>query len=1125
MTAAAPYSSGAASAEPLWYKDAVLYELPIKSFYDSNGDGVGDFRGLLEKLDYLENLGITAVWLLPFYPSPLRDDGYDISDYFQIHPDYGTLRDFRDFLHEAHKRGIRVIAELVMNHTSDQHAWFQRARRSPPGSRWRDFYVWSETQARYREARVIFKDFETSNWTWDHQAGAYYWHRFYSHMPDLNFDNPEVRRAMFRVLDFWLGMGVDGLRLDAVPYLYEREGTNCENLPETYQYLRELRAYVDARYPGRMILAEANQWPEDAAAYFGKGDICHMEYHFPLMPRMYIALQQEDRFPILDILDQTPQIPETCQWALFLRNHDELTLEMVTDEERDYMYRVYASDSRARINLGIRRRLAPLLSNDRNKIELMNILLFSLPGTPVVYYGDEIGMGDNYYLGDRNGVRTPMQWIHGKNAGFSSANPQSLYLPVIIDPEYHYEAVNVETQERNPASLLWWMKRAIAVRRSTRAYGRGSLEFLYPANPKVLAFLRVFGEEVILVAVNLSRSSQVAELDLSRYAGFVPEELYSRSEFPPVRGNPYLLTFGPYGYYSFRLRQQAVTLLLSAERPIPELTVRAGWRGFPDEETRRVLEQRVLPHWLPRLRWFGEKAQTLERVRIVEKISVPVEQETAHLLFLEVVTAEAGSSLYLLPVSFAAGEKAGQMLEAAPQSILLKLRIQETEGYVFESVHDERFSRGLLRLIAQHRRVGGKRGELQTERSRALGPLLKEKGLRLSAQVQKSEQSNTSILYEQLLILKLFRKLEEGLSTDVELDRFLSEKAGFAFVPRFAGALAYRRGKAPPVSVGLLQAYVPNEGDFWSYTLNTLEHVYDRILAEKPDPAGLGVPAAGRPADLLAVNAERFPPIMEALTGRFYIEMVRLLGRRTAEFHQALARETEDPAFTPEPYTGLYQRALYQSMRAHIRRALLLLGRRLGSLPAGDQELAGRVLALEKEMLAHQQLITNRRFSGLRIRIHGDYHLGQVLFTGKDFVIIDFEGEPARPLSERKLKRLALRDVAGMIRSFHYAVRVALKNHAATRPEDLPRLEPWADPWSAAMGGVFLAAYLETLGDNPLLPRSREEVCQVLDILLLDKALYELHYELNHRPDWADIPLHGILSIMGAGQPVLKAAG
>ncbi|MFS8879362.1 maltose alpha-D-glucosyltransferase, partial [Synechococcus sp. H55.11] len=491
--------------DPLWYKDAVIYELHVRAFCDSNGDGIGDFPGLTSKLDYLQDLGVTAIWLLPFYPSPLRDDGYDIADYTNIHPNYGTLADFKVFIREAHRRGLRVITELVCNHTSDQHPWFQRARRAKPGTSARNFYVWSDTPDRYKDARIIFKDFETSNWTWDPVAQAYYWHRFYSHQPDLNFENPAVQRAVFKAMEFWLDLGVDGMRLDAIPYLYEAEGTNCENLPETHAFLKRLRKHMDEKYQGRMFLAEANQWPEDAVAYFGDGDECHMAFHFPVMPRLFMSVHLENRYPIIDIMRQTPPIPDNCQWAIFLRNHDELTLEMVTDEERDYMYRVYARDPQARINLGIRRRLAPLLGNHRRKIELMNGLLFSLPGTPVIYYGDEIGMGDNIYLGDRNGVRTPMQWSGDRNAGFSRANPQQLYLPVITDPEYHYETVNVETQSANQHSLLWWTKRLIALRKRYAAFGRGTLEFLYPENRKVLCFLRKTEDQILLAVFNLSR--------------------------------------------------------------------------------------------------------------------------------------------------------------------------------------------------------------------------------------------------------------------------------------------------------------------------------------------------------------------------------------------------------------------------------------------------------------------------------------------------------------------------------------------------------------------------------------------------------------------------------------------
>src|SRR6476660_5518312 len=613
------------SVDPLWFKDAIIYELHVKTFCDSDGDGMGDFRGLMEKLDYLQELGVTAIWLLPFYPSPMRDDGYDIADYFDVNPNFGTLDDFRAFLDAAHDRNLRVITELVINHTSDQNPWFQKSRRAvarygpvaagddrgsarasgvtDPGYSdddlpYKDFYVWSETPEKYKDARIIFKDFETSNWAWDPLAKAYYWHRFYSHQPDLNFDNPAVHDAVKKVCDFWLSMGVDGLRLDAIPYLYEREDTNCENLPETHKYLQELRAHVDAKFPNRMLLSEANQWPEDAAAYFGKGDEAHMNFHFPLMPRMFMALQMEDRFPIIDIMEQTPAIPENCQWAMFLRNHDELTLEMVTDEERDYMYRVYATDPHARINLGIRRRLAPLLANNRRKIELLKTLLFSMPGTPIIYYGDEIGMGDNFYLGDRNGCRTPMQWSPDRNAGFSRANPQQLYLPVTIDPEYHYEAVNVENQQKNLSSLLWWTRRVIDMRKNFKAFSRGSLEFLNPDNPKVLAFLRRHEEETILVVVNLSRFAQAAELDLSQFAGCALMEVFSQNFFPAIGKSPYVITLGPHSHYWFVLRSEAAASVATKERKIPTLEQAPNVTALLENGQRARIEREVLPIYL-----------------------------------------------------------------------------------------------------------------------------------------------------------------------------------------------------------------------------------------------------------------------------------------------------------------------------------------------------------------------------------------------------------------------------------------------------------------------------------------------------------------------------------------------
>jgi maltose alpha-D-glucosyltransferase / alpha-amylase len=539
-------------SDPLWYKDAIIYELHVKAFFDSDNNGIGDFRGLMQKLDYVQDLGVTCIWLLPFYPSPLKDDGYDIADYFAVHPDYGTMDDFQEFLDEAHRRGLQVITELVMNHTSDQHQWFQKSRLEPRGE-YGDYYVWSDTDQRYQDVRIIFIDTERSNWTWDPVRQQYFWHRFFSHQPDLNFDNPKVRQAMKDATGYWLSKGVDGLRFDAIPYLYEREGTNGENLPETHHYIKDVRSYIEERFENRMILVEANQWPPDVRPYFGDGDEAQMAFHFPLMPRIFMALRREDRTPIIDILNQTPEIPPNCQWAIFLRNHDELTLEMVTDEERDYMYYSYAADPRMRLNLGIRRRLAPLMDNGRRQIELLNSLLLSMPGTPVIYYGDEMGMGDNIWLGDRNGVRTPMQWNSDRNAGFSRADAARLYSPVIVDPVYGYQGVNVEAQQRVPTSLLNWMKRLIAIRKRYVALGRGTIDFLHPANTKVLAYVREHEGQRLLIVNNLSRFAQAVELDLSRFKGSVPVEVFALQAFPAIGELPYLLTMGPHGFYWFVL--------------------------------------------------------------------------------------------------------------------------------------------------------------------------------------------------------------------------------------------------------------------------------------------------------------------------------------------------------------------------------------------------------------------------------------------------------------------------------------------------------------------------------------------------------------------------------------------
>ena len=1092
------------SVDPFWYKDAIIYETHVKTFCDSDGDGMGDFRGLIEKLDYLQELGVTAIWLLPFYPSPLRDDGYDIADYFDVNPNFGTLDDFRAFLDAAHQRNLHVITELVINHTSDQNPWFQKSRRAVAAAgagissddlAYKDFYVWSDTPEKYKDSRIIFKDFETSNWAWDPVAKAYYWHRFYSHQPDLNFDNPAVHDAVEKVCDFWLGLGVDGLRLDAIPYLYERENTSCENLPETHQYLRKLRAHIDAKFPNRMLLSEANQWPEDAAAYFGNGDESHMNFHFPLMPRMFMSLQMEDRFPIIDILEQTPSIPEQCQWAMFLRNHDELTLEMVTDEERDYMYRVYATDPHARINLGIRRRLAPLLANSRRKIELLNTLLFSMPGTPIIYYGDEIGMGDNFYLGDRNGCRTPMQWSPDRNAGFSRANPQQLYLPITIDPEYHYEAVNVENQQKNLSSLLWWMRRVIAMRKNFKAFSRGSLEFLYPDNPKVLAFLRRYEDEIVLVIVNLSRFAQSAELDLSRFAGFVPMEVFSRNLFRPIRKSRYVITLGPHAYYWFALHAPTDGRRTPRKKTVPVINAPMELETLLTNGQRAAIEHEILPRYLQTCRWFGSKARTFRSLKIVEQPSISDDADSAQLWLVEVSYLDAPTETYVLPVSIASGETARALSQAAPHAIIARFAGND-ENVLFDATWDVKCRSRLFDTIARREIVKARAGELvgitakDFEADQFTSPQ--------NSQVLGAEQSNSSMLFDNKFFLKLYRKIEDGVNPDVEITRFLTEHTKFPNVPAFVGAIEYRRPKAEPTVVCLLQSAVTNEGDVWSLTLDAVGRYYERVLGRKADLQNEIAPPG---------------PLLDELFGGVYPEKMKLLGQRTGELHLALASYPGDPAFRPEPFNAMAQRSVYQNMRASLRRAFTLLEKKLCDLPATFRDEAKEVLSAEHEVLAREKRLLDRRTNAAKIRIHGDYHLGQLLYTGKDFVILDFEGEPARPLSERKLKRSALRDVAGMMRSFQYAACSALWQ-PAMRKEDVPFLERWADLWYRHMGSVFLQSYLKTTGSAIFIPHNSEDLQIMIEAYLLDKAVYEIGYELNNRPSWVVIPVRGIKHIL-----------
>ncbi len=1102
--------------DPLWYKDAIIYELHVRAYFDSNGDGIGDFRGLSSKLDYLQDLGITAIWLLPFYPSPLRDDGYDIADYRDTNPIYGSLQDFKEFVREAHNRGLHVITELVCNHTSDQHPWFQRARFAKQGSSDRNFYVWSDDVETYKETRIIFKDFETSNWTWDAVAGAYYWHRFYRHQPDLNFDNPRVQREIFNIMDFWLKMGVDGLRLDAIPYLYEREGTNCENLPETHEFLKKLRQHVDRKFTNRMLLAEANQWPEDAVEYFGDGDECHMSFHFPLMPRLFMSIYMEDRFPIIDILEQTPSIQESSQWALFLRNHDELTLEMVTDEERDYMYRIYANDPTARINLGIRRRLAPLLNNNRRRIELMNGLLFSMPGTPVIYYGDEIGMGDNIYLGDRDGVRTPMQWSPDRNAGFSHTNRQRLYLPVITDPEYHYESTNVETQQRNASSLLWWMKRIIGLRKRYKAFGRGTMEFLHPENRKILAFIRNYEEEIILVVANLSRFSQCVELDLSAYNGMTPVELFGRVAFSPIGELPYYITLGPHSFFWFSLEKQQDDGYTAHDSSLvlPVISHTNSWESLFTPANRSKVAA-ILPATLKTRRWFGGKARTIKGTQILDVIPLSYNHSKAYILLTRIDYTEGMSETYILPIAYASSDQA-EGLQDSPQAAIAWVRTSKSEGLLYDALWNPMFCRTLLDVIARRRRIDGEQGNTIAATTRIFANVRGPLGENLEPRVLRGEQSNTSVLFGDRMIVKLFRRVDEGLNPDLEIGRFLTEQTDFSQIAPVAGSIEYRRPQAAPISMVIAQQFVPNQGDAWEYTLDVLSS-YLEIASAQYDTEEI---LPYMKLSVLELIDQELPSLVGEIVGPYLESSARVLGQRTAEMHLALASGVSNPDFTPEPFMASYQRSVYQSMRSRSLEILLTLRKNKQRIAETLHPEATALLEREKELINRFQQLLSLKITVMRTRCHGDYHLGQVLFTGDDFVIIDFEGEPARSLYERRLKRSPLRDVAGMLRSFDYAIYTAISQQTDKgglhRKEDIEAVELWGHFWCRMVSAVFLKEYLSIAQGSLFVPESREELAVLLNSFLLDKAVYELGYELNNRPQWVKVPLMGVLHILNS---------
>jgi len=1089
--------------EKHWYKDAIIYELHIKAFFDSNGDGIGDFQGLIQKLDYLEDLGVTAIWVLPFYPSPLRDDGYDIADYYNINPSYGKLRDFKRFIREAHNRGLKVITELVINHTSDQHPWFQRARKAPPGSRHRDYYVWSDDPGKYKDVRIIFTDTEPSNWTWDPEAKAYFWHRFFSHQPDLNFDSPDVQQEVFDIMDFWCELGVDGFRLDAVPYLFEREGTNCENLPQTHEFLKKLRAHIDSKYDNKLFLAEANMWPEDSAAYFGKGDECHMNYHFPIMPRMFMALKMEDRYPIIDIIDQTPEIPPTCQWAIFLRNHDELTLEMVTDEERDYMYKVYTKDPQAKINVGIRHRLAPLLENNRSKIELMNVLLFSLPGTPVIYYGDEIGMGDNFYLGDRDGVRTPMQWTGDRNAGFSTANPHKLYLPTIIDPEYKYEAVNVESQQINSSSLLWWMKRIIGMRKRYKAFGRGNIEFLAPANAKIIAFIRAYEGEQILVLCNLSRFAQAADLELGAFEGHTPVEVFSRNRFPRIGREPYLFTLAPFGYYWLSLEQDE---RLVEAGPPPRLKA-DKWSGLMSKPLRKKLQEEVLPRYLDNADWYAGRNRIRQSLEIRNSAALPLRGLPSRWLVVKTSYNDGLPEHYQLLVAWIPEARREALRDLPDAAILAEMQLGSEPGVLIDAIYEEPFRMALLQWVRQGKRFETDGGELHFSRGKRKFPAPSDP---MKSRILPSGQTFSSLQYDDRYHLKLYRRLDDTLNPDLELAHFLSEETTYEHVPDYLGAVTFSAAGRTTLALGLAQELDPSQGTAWEYTRDAFHMFFERALAAgeetkfKPPKGGLTDP----------LRFEDLPELLKDLMGSALPERIVQLGERTAGLHRALASQPGREGFEHEAFSLHYQRSVYSSLQGLTRDAFDKLRKSLKRLPEEIQEEAREVLGLKNDVLQCFKRIFSHKMEAVKIRTHGDFHLDQVLWTGRDFLIRNFEGEPMRPFSERRLKRSPLRDVAAMIRSLHYAVYGALHESDLLGGEGNEIQEYWAQIWNRASTRLYLSGYLKSLDGPGFIPEDPDDYRILLETFLLEKAVYELGYELEHRPDWVLIPLRGIRSVL-----------
>ena len=1070
------------AAEQLWYKDAIIYQLHVKSFFDNNNDGIGDFPGLISKLDYIADLGVNAIWVLPFYPSPLLDDGYDISGYRDVHPEYGALDDFRQFVRAAHARDIRVITDLEINHTSDQHPWFQRARRAKPGSSWRNFYVWSDNDQKYAGTRIIFVDAERSNWTWDTVAGAYYWHRFFSHQPDLNFDNPQVLKAVLGVIQFWLRLGVDGLRLASVPYLIEREGTSNENLPETHQILKRIRAELDANFPDRMLLAEVNQWPEDVKEYFGDGDECHMAFHFPLMPRMYMAIAREDSFPITDILRQTPPIADACQWAIFLRNHDELSLEMVTDSERQYLWQAYASDRRARINLGIRRRLAPLLEGDRRRVELMNSLLLSMPGSPVIYYGDEIGMGDNIHLGDRNGVRTPMQWSPDRNGGFSSVDPAELSLPAAMDPLYGYQAVNVEAQRRDQHSILNWTRRMLTVRRSHPAFGRGTLTLLSPKNRKVLAYIREHDGDTVLCVVNLAHSLEAVELDLSHFSGRVPVELSAGSQFPPIGELTYLLTVPPFGFYWFALAttDDQPTWHTPAPEPLPEfvtMIIRGSLSKALVSPAAKLVEDAALPQYIAKRRWFGLKDQPIKAARVTHLVNIGDDGDEILLTVVEVKTTGA-TTHWLLPLAVLWEDQPSAAL--ANMLAVARVRRGSRVGLLTDAFALPSFAHRFLSCLVSGKEFTSDDGVLRFQPTEAGRDRL-EGSLKAEVNMLAAEQSNSLLTIGDVAMLKMYRRISAGQHPETEMNHYLTSQ-GFAHAPALLGDVVHVAADGAQATLAIALQFVRNEGDAWSWMLDHLTRALD---AEAP-----AEPVAGSRADLLAD--------CDAIAGA--------IGRRLGEMHAILARETSNSAFSPKTADDRDATEWAKKTEQRLQKAVEAIAGVQTWQREQDQERAQELVNRQTSIAAAVRALGESGRGMLMTRIHGDFHLGQVLVASGDAHIIDFEGEPATPIAERRAKTSSLRDVAGLLRSIDY-VGATLIDRRAIRavPVDDAQRDQLIDRFRQRASRAFLRAYWEATGS-----RSGPADRALLDLFLIEKAAYEIAYETANRPTWIGVPVAGL---------------